>query len=146
VLKAPLECRILAAVFRAPGLEVHVVIRGVGIALIAGAVSAMFWLGGAEGQQPGLQRPNPEAGERAYRQNCVNCHGASGRGDGAAADKLDPRPADLTSDKTQAKRDTELLETIKFGRPGTAMPGWMSELDERDQRDVLAYLRTLGRK
>ena len=121
-------------------------IRGVWIALIVGTVIAMLWFGHAEGQQHGMQRPNPETGERLYKQNCINCHGASGRGDGAAADKLSPKPADLTSDKTQAKQDTELLETIKFGRPGTAMPGWMSELDERDQRDVLAYLRTLGRK
>lgn len=121
-------------------------IRGIGIALIVGMGSAVLWLGRAEGQQPRLQRPNPEAGERLYKQNCVNCHGASGRGDGAAADKLEPKPADLTSDKTQAKQDTELIETIKFGRPGTAMPGWMSELDERDMRDVMAYIRTLGRK
>lgn len=121
-------------------------IRGIGIALIVGMVSAMLWLGHADGQQPRLQRPNPDAGERLYKQNCINCHGASGRGDGAAAEKLNPKPADLTSDKTQAKQDAELLETIKFGRPGTAMPGWMSELDERDMRDVMAYLRTLSSK
>lgn len=121
-------------------------IRGIGIALIVGMVSVMLWLGRAEGQQPRLQRPDPEAGERLYKQNCVNCHGASGRGDGAAAEKLEPKPADLTSDKTQAKQDMELIETLKFGRPGTAMPGWMSELDERDMRNVLAYIRTLGRK
>ncbi len=121
-------------------------IRGIGIALIVGVGSAVLWLGRAEGQQPQLQRPNPEAGERFYKQNCINCHGASGRGDGAAADKLEPKPADLTSDKTQAKQDTELIETIKFGRPGTAMPGWVSELDERDMRDMMAYIRTLGRK
>lgn len=121
-------------------------IRGMGIALIVGMVSAMLWLGHADGQQPRLQRPNPDAGERLYKQNCINCHGASGRGDGAAAEKLNPKPADLTSDKTQAKQDAELLETIKFGRPGTAMPGWMSELDERDMRDVMAYLRTLSSK
>ena len=120
--------------------------RGVGIALIVGMVSAMLWLGQAEGQPPRLQRPNPEAGERLYKQNCINCHGASGRGDGAAAEKLNPKPADLTSGKTQAKQDAELIETIKFGRPGTAMPGWMSELDERDMRDVTAYIRTLGSK
>jgi len=122
------------------------VIRGVGITLIVGTLSAMLGLGRAEGQQPRLQRPNPEAGERIYKQNCINCHGVSGRGDGAAGDKLEPKPADLTSDKTQAKQDAELLETIKFGRPGTAMPGWMSELDERDLRDVMAYIRTLGQK
>jgi cytochrome c oxidase cbb3-type subunit 3 len=122
------------------------VIHRVGIALIVGAVSALLWLGGAEGQQPGLQRPNSDAGERVYKQNCINCHGTSGRGDGVVAEQLNPKPANLTSEKTQAKPDAELLETIKFGRPGTAMPGWTSELDERDLRDVMAYLRTLGRQ
>ena len=121
-------------------------LRGAGMVAIIWAAAAVFMLGYAEGQQPRLQRPNPEAGERIYKQNCINCHGGSGRGDGAAAEKLNPKPADLTSDKTQAKQDTELLETIKFGRPGTAMPGWMSELDERDMRDVMAYIRTLGLK
>ena len=121
-------------------------IRGIGIALIVGTMSVMLWLGRAEGQQPRMERPNSEAGERIYKQNCINCHGSSGRGGGAAADKLDPKPADLTSDKTQAKQDTELLETIKFGRPGTAMPGWMSEIDERDMRDLIAYIRSLGSK
>ena len=116
------------------------------IVLIVGVMSAVLWLGSAEGQRPKSQKPDPDAGERIYRQNCINCHGSSGRGDGAAGDKLDPKPANLTSDKTQAKPDAELQETIKFGRPGTAMPGWMSELDERDLRDVMAYIRTLGRQ
>jgi mono/diheme cytochrome c family protein len=123
------------------------VTRFVGTVLVVGIMMiAVLAFDCAEGQPTRSQRPNPEAGARLYKQNCINCHGASGRGDGAAAEKLEPKPADLTADKTQAKQDTELLETIKFGRPGTAMPGWMSELDERDLRDVLAYLRTLGRQ
>jgi mono/diheme cytochrome c family protein len=117
-----------------------------GTVLVVGVALAALAFDSAEGQQPRMQRPNPEAGERVYRQNCINCHGASGKGDGAAAEKLNPKPSDLTSDKTQAKQDMELIETIKFGRAGTAMPGWMSELDERDMRDVMAYIRTLGRQ
>lgn len=113
---------------------------------VIGIVGAGLWLGQAEGQRARPPKPDPDTGERMYKQNCINCHGVSGRGDGAAGDKLDPKPADLTSDKTQAKQDAELLETIRFGRPGTAMPGWMSELDERDLRDVMAYIRTLGQK
>lgn len=38
----------------------------------------------------------------------------------------------------------DLLQVLKFGRSGTAMPGWMSELDERDMRNVLAYIRSLA--
>ena len=89
-------------------------------------------------------RPNLDEGQNIYRQNCVNCHGSGGKGDGIAAAQLEPRPADLTASKTREKQDTELLEIIKFGRPGTAMPAWTSELDEREIHNVLAYIRSLA--
>lgn len=116
------------------------------MAVVIGIVGAGLLLGQAEGQRSRPPKPDLEAGERIFKKNCVNCHGPGGQGDGAAAEQLNPKPADLTSEKTQAKQDAELLETVKFGRPGTAMSGWMSELDERDLRDVMAYIRTLGRK
>ncbi len=121
-------------------------VRRVGMMAIIGMASATLWIGQAEGQRAKLPKADPEAGERVYKQNCINCHGVAGQGDGAAAAKLDPKPADLTSAKTQAKPDAELLETIKFGRPGTAMPGWTSEIDEREMRDLVAYIRTLSQK
>ena len=104
------------------------------------------WVEDAAGQRLKQPKPDLDAGERIYKQNCVSCHGTSGKGDGAAAEKLNPKPADLTALATQAKKDAELLEVITFGRPGTAMPGWMSEIDEREMRDVLAYIRTLAAK
>lgn len=120
--------------------------RRIGLAAVVGIIGVCLWWSRAEGQGSRPPKPDPDAGERIFKKNCVNCHGPGGRGDGAAAAKLDPRPADLTSEKTQSRPDGELLETVKFGRPGTAMPGWMGELDERDQRDVVAYIRALGRK
>jgi len=107
--------------------------------VMTGLAGVVLWTGPSAGQ-----RPNPDEGQRIYKQNCVNCHGPAGRGDGVVAEKLDPKPTDLTSAKTQDKKDTELLEVLKFGRPGTAMPGWVSELDERDMRHVLAYIRSLA--
>ncbi len=89
-------------------------------------------------------RPNLDEGQRIYTQNCVNCHGSGGKGDGIAAKQLDPRPADLTSSKTQGKPDAELLEIIRLGRSGTAMPAWVSEIDEREILNVLAYIRSLA--
>ncbi|HEV8242727.1 MAG TPA: cytochrome c [Nitrospirales bacterium] len=121
-------------------------LRRVGMMAIIGMASATFWIGQVESQRARLPKADLEAGERVYKQNCINCHGVAGQGDGVAAAKLDPKPADLTSAKTQAKEDAELLETIKFGRPGTAMPGWMSEIDEREMRDLVAYIRTLSQK
>ena len=114
-----------------------------GFIVVLVAAGLAMWLGDAAGQRL-KQKPDLDAGERIYKQNCISCHGPSGKGDGAAAEKLNPKPADLTSPATQAKKDAELLEVIKVGRPGTAMPGWMSEIDERELRDVLAYIRTLS--
>lgn len=113
------------------------------IPVIASLVVAMS-LASAMGQRPKRERPNLDQGERIYRQHCVMCHGSAGKGDGVAGAKLDPKPSDLTSAKTQTQDDDALLEILKFGRPGTAMPGWMSQLDEREMRDVLAYIRSLA--
>jgi mono/diheme cytochrome c family protein len=35
------------------------------------------------------------AGKATYDANCASCHGPEGRGDGAAAASLDPKPGDL---------------------------------------------------
>jgi mono/diheme cytochrome c family protein len=35
-------------------------------------------------------------GQKLYTQYCASCHGAAGKGDGAAGAKLDPKPTDLT--------------------------------------------------
>ncbi len=114
-----------------------------GMIALAGLAAAL-WSVPADAQRAKAPKPDLDTGARVYKQNCINCHGASGQGDGAAAARLDPKPADLTAAKTQSKEDAALLETIKFGRPGTAMPGWTSEIDEREMRDLLGYIRTLA--
>lgn len=114
-------------------------ISRVGFFLACVGAGLALWAGPVAGQ-----RPSPEEGQRIFRQNCVACHGNGGKGDGPAASQLDPKPADLTSAKTQTKTNAELLEVIKFGRPGTAMSSWMSELDEKDLRNMLAYIRSLA--
>jgi len=43
------------------------------------------------------------AGEMLFMENCVSCHGVSGRGDGALATGLNTSPADLT--QIAARRD-----------------------------------------
>jgi mono/diheme cytochrome c family protein len=88
---------------------------------------------------------NLESGERVYRTNCLNCHGAKGQGDGPVAGSLTPRPADLTTEMVQKKSGKELLTIIREGKPGTSMPSWKGELSDQHIHDVLAYLRGFGR-
>jgi mono/diheme cytochrome c family protein len=86
-----------------------------------------------------------ERGRVIYEQRCLDCHGSEGRGDGRMALSLSPRPGNLISAATSAKSDEDLLKIIANGRPRTAMPAWKDELSDEDQRNVLAYIRSLVR-
>ena len=63
-----------------------------------------------------------EQGGKLAQVNCVTCHGAKGKGDGAAAVALNPKPADWTSKRVQDESDGELFWKISNGRG--AMPPW----------------------
>ena len=81
-----------------------------------------------------------EQGEKIAKVNCVSCHGAKGKGDGAAAVALNPKPADWTSKRVQDESDGELFWKISTGRG--AMPAW-KHLPEKDRWALVQYLRTL---
>lgn len=78
----------------------------------------------------------PDAGEGAaiYDANCVQCHGASGKGDGPWASGFTPRPADLTrlSNDGVFPR-AHVLSVIdgydRAGLPGQEMPEFGLLLD-----------------
>jgi len=82
-------------------------------------------------------------GKKVAEVNCVSCHGARGKGDGAAAVALNPKPADWTSAKVQAESDGEIFWKISTGRG--AMPAW-NFLPERDRWALVRYIRSLGAK
>jgi len=84
-----------------------------------------------------------EQGEKVAKINCVSCHGAKGKGDGAAAVALNPKPADWTSKRVQDETDGEIFWKISTGRG--AMPSWR-HLPENDRWAVVAYIRSLGGK
>jgi mono/diheme cytochrome c family protein len=81
-----------------------------------------------------------EQGKKVAQVNCVSCHGKSGKGDGAAAMALNPKPADWTSKKIQAESDGELFWKITTGRG--AMPSWR-HLPDKDRWALVQYIRTL---
>jgi mono/diheme cytochrome c family protein len=84
-----------------------------------------------------------EKGKTFYRQSCGHCHGLEGKGDGEFGGYLNPPPANLASEITQSKSDTDLKDVIMNGRSGTAMVGFEGVLEEEQWNDLLAYLRSL---
>ena len=84
-----------------------------------------------------------EQGRKVAQINCVTCHGAKGKGDGAAAVALNPKPADWTSKAVQDDTDGELFWKITTGRG--AMPAWR-HLPENDRWALVRYIRTLAAK
>ena len=82
-------------------------------------------------------------GKKVADVNCVSCHGAKGKGDGAAAVALNPKPADWTSKKVQGESDGEIFWKLSTGRG--AMPSWKF-LPENDRWALVGYIRSLGGK
>lgn len=86
-----------------------------------------------------------EQGAAVYAQNCSACHGASGAGDGAAAQALSPRPANLAllSQMPMAQWDSFMYWAISEGGAqfGTAMPAFKGSLSDHDRWAVIAYIQ-----
>ena len=91
-------------------------------------------------------------GKQVYDAHCVECHGDTGRGDGPGASFLKPRPRDFATGKYKlrstesgsAPTDEDLIQSVRRGMYGTAMPGWDGILTDADIRDVVGYIRSLG--
>lgn len=82
--------------------------------------------------------PDLAASARLYIDNCAACHGLEGRGDGALAATLDPRPSNFQEPARQELRSIyALYNTISLGVEGTAMQGYQTLKDE--QRWALAF-------
>ncbi|MBV9946642.1 MAG: c-type cytochrome [Myxococcales bacterium] len=54
----------------------------------------------------------PAESREIFSERCATCHGAGGRGDGAAAANLNPKPRDYTNGSWQKSVTDEQLRTI----------------------------------
>ena len=94
----------------------------------------------------------PQNGKAIFDAKCVECHGISGKGDGPAAVLLTPRPRDFSTGKYKIRTtesgtgptDDDLIQSVRQGLYGTAMPAWDRILSDAEIADVVAYIKGLS--
>ncbi|HVB31514.1 MAG TPA: cytochrome c [Gemmatimonadaceae bacterium] len=84
-------------------------------------------------------------GKQLFDVSCVMCHGAMGKGDGAAAVALTPRPRDFSKAQgwTVGYTMAAIYTTLSDGVKGTGMPAF-DALTPPDRFAVAHYVQSLG--
>ena len=92
-----------------------------------------------------------EAGKKLYLQNCSQCHGDKGDGQGYAAPHLYPVPRNFTLGKFKVRTTPngslpthqDLINIIRRGMPYTSMPAWPT-LSDQDVSDLAYFITTFS--
>ncbi len=82
---------------------------------------------------------NMARGKLLFQQICAACHGTLGNGKSAAA-TLAPPPTNLTREQPDPDY---IMQVIRDGVPGTAMPAMQNQLSESDRAGLAAYVHSL---
>jgi mono/diheme cytochrome c family protein len=76
-----------------------------------------------------------------YHNYCSVCHGDKGDGRSRAAHALQPVPRDFTSPASRNELShARIVSAIKYGRPGTAMVAYRTQLSDRDIDRLADYV------
>ena len=83
-----------------------------------------------------------ERGRALYNYRCYFCHGYSGDAKTLTSTYLNPIPRDFTrTDPASLSRQT-MIETVKAGKPGTAMHGFARVLTDQEITAVVEFVRS----
>ena len=101
-----------------------------------------------------MSKPDPRtlAGWPLYERLCLPCHGALGDGSGPAAPFTWGRPRAFVAGEYewrstavgQPPTDDDLRTTIRFGAPGSSMPGFADTLGASDIDQLIAILKAFA--
>lgn len=84
-------------------------------------------------------------GKAAFAENCAQCHGETGKGNGPMAGMLKEPPADLSNPANLGPlTDGEIFWSITKGRP-PVMPAFESKLTNQERWSLVGFLRNLSK-
>ena len=90
--------------------------------------------------------PSLASGKQIYDDNCAQCHGATGKGDGAGRESMKPKtplPANFTDpERIGGLSPFKVFNTASFGIEGTAMASFAA-LSEEQRWQVAFYVFSL---
>ncbi len=82
-------------------------------------------------------------GKQKFQTNCAVCHGAEGKGDGAAGAGLNPPPRNLVEGGwKQGGTSVNLFETLLKGVPGGSMASF-AHLPKNDRWAMVHWIRSI---
>ena len=85
------------------------------------------------------------AAKAIYNEQCANCHGETGKGDGPDAMMYTPEPADLTDAHMMGEMsDGEIFYKITEGRK--PMPSFKQKLTDEQRWQLVHFVRSLAPK
>ena len=89
--------------------------------------------------------PSLVRGAAVYQEQCAQCHGPTGRGDGPKAKHLEgPSPASLADREGMSTvSPVDVYRKLTIGVAGTAMPQFEETLSPEDRWAVATYVATL---
>jgi mono/diheme cytochrome c family protein len=90
-----------------------------------------------------VSEANLKTARGVYMEECAQCHGERGKGDGAQAAMHEPRPADFTdASHMRTVTDGEIFYQISEGRK--PMPSFKRRLTEDQRWGLVLLVRWLG--
>ncbi len=85
-----------------------------------------------------------ERGKRLYRQNCLPCHGETGKGEGPMGKAIGAHPGNLT-DKARMGKHSDGEIYWKTAKGKLPMPAFDQKLNEKEIWDLVSYVRSLAK-
>ncbi|MBI2313860.1 MAG: c-type cytochrome [Betaproteobacteria bacterium] len=116
-------------------------LRAVTLALLLGA--GVLAAAGADAQvTPGSKRFDKSSPQAIYHDFCSVCHGDKGDGKSRAQGSFVRPPRDFTAPESKNLPRDFMVAIVRDGKPGTAMVGWKTQLNDQQIGLVVDYIRT----